>query len=168
LLQPWLHSTLGQMPGAVEWVLLQYRMPREPSTPRIAVWRRLRQLGVVQLSDGLVALPADATTREQLEWVAATVREAGGSAMAWIARALSASEELELITRMTTGVAAEYSELAAAAAAARRDGEGSRRRLATRLRRELTRIGRRDYFSAPERDAAVAAVAALGDVKESA
>src|SRR5262249_39018906 len=31
------------------WVLLAYRLPREPSTPRIAVWRRLRRLGALQL-----------------------------------------------------------------------------------------------------------------------
>ena len=37
--------------GTGWWVLLSYRVPREPSTPRIAVWRRLRQLGVAQLGD---------------------------------------------------------------------------------------------------------------------
>ena len=40
------------------WVLLCYRLPREPSTPRITVWRKLKRLGVAQLSDGLVTLPA--------------------------------------------------------------------------------------------------------------
>src|SRR5205814_10539904 len=30
--------------GRVEWVLLAYRVPREPSSPRIAIWRRLRRL----------------------------------------------------------------------------------------------------------------------------
>ena len=52
------------------WVLLAYRLPREPSTPRIALWRRLRRLGAAQLVDGLVALPHDARTREALEWLA--------------------------------------------------------------------------------------------------
>ena len=42
------------------WVLLGYRLPREPSTPRITVWRKLKRLGVVQLSDGMVALPTHA------------------------------------------------------------------------------------------------------------
>ena len=63
-----------------QWVLLCYRLPREPSTPRIAVWRKLKRLGVAQLGDGLVALPADARTREQLDWVADEVTEAGGTA----------------------------------------------------------------------------------------
>ena len=67
------------------WVLLSYRMPREPSTPRIGIWRKLKRLGVAQLSDGLVALPADARTREHLEWIADEVIEAGGAATIWLA-----------------------------------------------------------------------------------
>src|SRR6266540_843167 len=42
--------------GPGQWVLLSYRLPREPSTPRIGVWRKLERLGVTRLGDGLVAL----------------------------------------------------------------------------------------------------------------
>lgn len=52
------------MPERLQWVLLVYRLPREPSTPRISLWRKLRRLGVAQLGDGVVALPLDARTRE--------------------------------------------------------------------------------------------------------
>ena len=69
-----------------DWVLLAYKVPREPSTPRIALWRALRRLGAVQVLDGLVALPADSRTREQLEWLADEVLEAGGEASVWLAR----------------------------------------------------------------------------------
>jgi hypothetical protein len=41
-----------------QWVMLVYRLPRTPSTPRIALWRRLHPLGVAQIVDGVVALPA--------------------------------------------------------------------------------------------------------------
>jgi len=61
-----------------QWVLLAYRLPREPSTPRINVWRKLRRLGAVQVVDGLVALPADPRTVEAFEWLADEVLEAGG------------------------------------------------------------------------------------------
>src|SRR5256714_12839010 len=64
--------------AGTEWVLLAYRLPREPSTPRIGVWRKLRRLGAVQLVDGLVALPADAATIEAFDWLAEEVVEAGG------------------------------------------------------------------------------------------
>src|SRR5207244_9544861 len=60
------------------WVLLAYRLPRDPSTPRRALRRKLRRLGAVQVLDGLAALPLDARNREQLEWLAAAVVESGG------------------------------------------------------------------------------------------
>ena len=86
-----------QVPGErISWVLLSYRLPREPSTPRITLWRKLKRLGVVQLLDGLVALPADARTREQLEWLADEVVEAGGEASIWIGELGSAAQEREL------------------------------------------------------------------------
>jgi hypothetical protein len=74
------------MAATGSWVLLAYRLPREPSAPRLAVWRRLKRLGVEQLLDGLVCLPLDSRNREQLEWVAEEVIEQGGDASIWIAR----------------------------------------------------------------------------------
>jgi hypothetical protein len=53
----------------VEWVLLAYRIPRERSTPRFTVWRKLKRLGIAQVVDVLVALPLDARTKEPIEWV---------------------------------------------------------------------------------------------------
>jgi hypothetical protein len=40
------------MPAITQWVLLAYRLPREPSAPRLAVWRSLKRLGAAQLLDG--------------------------------------------------------------------------------------------------------------------
>ena len=72
--------------AGTEWALLAYRLPREPSTPRIAVWRKLRRLGVVQLVDGLVALPSSPANVEALDWLADEVIEAGGEAWTFTAR----------------------------------------------------------------------------------
>src|SRR5215469_333466 len=103
---------------AGQWVLLSYRLPREPSGPRTAVWRKLRSLGVVQISDGLVALPAGPRTREQLEWVAEEVIDSGGSAGIWLATPGSRAQERPLAQTMAAARAAEYQSLAAAAEAA--------------------------------------------------
>jgi hypothetical protein len=147
--------------GPGEWVLLTYRMPREPSTPRSAVWRQLRRLGVAQLADGLVALPADARTREQLDWLAEEIREAAGTAGVWLARPADLAQERGLAAAMAAERAAEYAAvLHEVQAAAALDGPAQRRTV-RRLREELRRIRRRDFFPPPERDAAVAAVEAL-------
>jgi len=145
----------------VQWVLLAYRMPREPSTPRIAVWRTVRRLGAVHVLDGLVALPADARTREQFEWLADQVAAAGGEATLWLGTIASAGQERGLVQQMADRAAAEYAQVAADAAAAHAEPDPIRRRTLARLRRELRRIGRRDFFPPPQRAQAVAAVAEL-------
>lgn len=145
--------------------MLCYRIPREPSTPRITIWRKLKRLGVAQLVDGLVALPADARTREQLEWIAEEILEAGGDAAIWLAQPASADQERELVERMAEARAEEYAAVTAEAAGVE-PGSREARRTGERLRAELRRIGRRDYFPPPERDVAHAAVGALLDVED--
>jgi hypothetical protein len=144
-----------------DWVLLAYRVPREPSTPRIAIWRRLRRLGAVQLVDGLVALPLDPQTLEQLEWAAEAVLEAGGEASVWTARPATAKQERELADRMAAAVAADYRAVREAAGAARDRSPADRRRTLQRLRRALRAIRARDHFPPPEREAAISAVEEL-------
>lgn len=142
-------------------MFLAYRLPREPSTPRINLWRKLRRLGVVQLSDNVVALPLDARTQEQLEWLADEVVEAGGESSIWFAEAGSSAAERALAGRMAEAVAEEYRGVIATAADARQAPAGARRRALGRLRRELRRIRNRDYFPPPEAEQARQAVEAL-------
>jgi hypothetical protein len=148
--------------------MLAYRVPRKPSTPRIAIWRRLKRLGVAQLLDGLVALPLDSRTREALEWVADDVVAASGQATIWIAQAASRSQERALAAGMAKAIASEYEAIAAEAQAAAEMEPWLRRRTLARLRRELHRIRHRDFFPPAEREQAEAAVAELAAMLEEA
>jgi hypothetical protein len=161
-MQPWLHSGVPDpsLPTG-EWVLLSYRLPREPSGPRTTLWRRLRRLGVAQLADGVVALPADARTREQLEWLAEDVLATGGTSGVWLARPATAAQERELATRMAQARAGEYRELAEQCRAAAGADPAERGRALRRLRGEWRAIGKRDFFPPSERDRAAAALADL-------
>jgi hypothetical protein len=150
----------------VSWVLLAYRLPREPSTPRISLWRKLRRLGAAQVLDGLAALPLDARNREQLEWLADEAVDAGGEATIWVGELGSAAQERELASRMADAVAADYRRLIEDAAVAREQAPGKRRRTLGRLRRELRRIRARDYFPPRERELAQRALDDLAALVE--
>ena len=156
----------GVPSGLTTWVLLAYRLPREPSTPRITLWRKLRGLGAAQIVDGLAALPHDPRNLEQFEWLADEVVEAGGEATIWVSEHASAAQERELTGRMAESVAADYRSLIEDAAAAREARPGQRRRTLARLRRELHRIRARDYFPPPERELAQRAVDELAALAE--
>src|SRR5438067_10624396 len=110
-----------------EWVLLAYRLPREPSTPRITVWRKLRRLGAVQLVDGLVALPASARNREQFDWIADEILEAGGEAWTWTATPGSKEQQRALVARMDDVARNDYRALLEEAEVALSVGGGTDR-----------------------------------------
>ncbi len=135
--------------------MLNYRLPREPSTPRIKIWRRLKNLGVAQIGDGLVALPSDARTKEHLEWVAEQVREADGQAIVWTAVPTARRYSAELADQLRHDRDLEYQGLLADVEK-NRDKPSSR--TVQRWRREWQRISRRDHFRAGLRDQARLAI----------
>lgn len=140
-------------------MLLAYRLPREPSTPRIALWRKLRRLGAVQMVDGLVGLPASARTREQLEWLADEVVEAGGEAWTWLARSGSLDQDEALLGQLTRAARDDYRALLDDLEQV--DAGSISGRSVERMRRELRRIEARDYVGLPERESARRAVERL-------
>ena len=144
----------GAVAGS-EWVLFAYRLPREPSGPRVTVWRKLRRLGALQLVDGLVTLPATAETVEMLGWLVDEVVEAGGAAWIWQATG-SKAQDRALRQQLREAVVDEYTALTAEAKTA-----GDDRRTVQRLRRALRDIERRDYTAPKERDEARRAVQRL-------
>jgi hypothetical protein len=156
------------MQRRTRWALLAYRLPREPSTPRIAIWRGLKLLGAAQIADGVAALPLDARTREQLEWLAQEVIDHGGEATIWLAEPATVAQDRTLALQIADVTAADYARLAADAAAASAQPEGTRRRTLGRLRRELRRIRLRDHFPPTIAERAQAAVEALGESLEAA
>lgn len=82
----------------------------------------------------------------------------------WVAQPDSAASHLEYVQQVTSAIDAEYDAVRRAAAAVG-DHDGEPKRALARLRRQLHRIGSRDYFGAPAGAAAREAVDRLARVE---
>jgi hypothetical protein len=145
------------------WLLCSYRLPREPSRFRLAVWRRLKRVGAVMMHDGLWVLPNDTKTREDFEWLAEEIEERGGSVMLWEARSLPGGQDSAVVLKFRTEAEERYASIAQAArklaAKGRRRGAAaqSAEKALQQLRgleRTLRLERRRDYFRATGRQQA--------------
>lgn len=52
-----------------KWMLLVYKIPREPTAGRVFIWRKLKQLGAIALQDATGVLPQTSRTQEQFQWL---------------------------------------------------------------------------------------------------
>jgi hypothetical protein len=123
------------------WLLLVYRIPREPTAGRVFVWRKLKQLGAVALQDAVWVLPGTPRTQEQFQWLAAEITELKGDAIVWTADQVYATDANALRDQFIEPVEAEYREILAALKKKGRD-------LPT-LSRRFQQVQGRDYFASP-------------------
>ena len=61
------------------WLFLAYRVPSEPSSNRIAVWRELKRLGAYYPQQAVCLLPGRAEIRERLHRIRERIAEMGGT-----------------------------------------------------------------------------------------
>ena len=148
-----------------EWAFLLHRLPREPSAPRISLWRAVRRLGAVLVADGLVALPASSRTVEHFEWLAAGIRENGGEASVWRARPTTRRDADRLVRQSRESAEDEYRALMDEALAKALDPGADSTRAVRRLRRQLHAVSTRDFFNAPSASKAREAVESLSRAK---
>src|ERR1700735_1780641 len=71
---------------AQRWLLLIHQLPTKPAYFRVKIWRRLQGIGAVAVKSTVYALPANAETQEDFEWLLKEILEGGGEAMVCEAR----------------------------------------------------------------------------------
>ena len=96
----------------MDWRVITYRLPAEPSRHRIAIWRELRRLGAVPLQQGSWALPAGEPFDAGLAQITDAITVAGGYPLMLTAVDDRASVG-QLEARFTAQREAEWSELTA-------------------------------------------------------
>ena len=96
---------------APSWVLLVYKIPREPTSSRAAVWRKLKRLGALLLHDAVWVLPATPWTREQFQWLTVEIGELGGEAYLWESHLLLNGQADALVQQFGARIDAAYQEI---------------------------------------------------------
>jgi hypothetical protein len=94
-----------------QWVLLVYKVPREPTSSRAYVWRKLKRLGAQLVHDAVWVLPATAWTREQFQWLSVEISELGGEALLWESRLTLNGQEESLVQQFQARVESVYQEI---------------------------------------------------------
>ena len=97
-----------------KWLLMTYKIPRQPTAGRVYVWRKMKQLGAVAVQDAVWVLPATARTQEQFQWLATEITELGGEATFWLADMLYEGCDPSLRQQFEIPVAKAYREILAA------------------------------------------------------
>jgi hypothetical protein len=94
-----------------QWLMLVYKIPREPTAGRVYVWRKLKQVGAVLLQDAVWVLPATARAQEQFQWLAAEIVELGGEATLWRSELAFADQDGALVKQFESETETAYREI---------------------------------------------------------
>jgi hypothetical protein len=141
----------------VRWIALSFSLPSgSASSRRVALWRRLRQIGAVSPTGSLHLLPAGPEGQEAFDWMAQEIREAGGEALVMPVEKLEEPAEARVVALFRAARDEDYQKIVAEAA----EPSAKRERL-ERLRRRFAEIERIDFFAALEGPRAAAALAQL-------
>jgi hypothetical protein len=92
------HDEQISQPGEtkVQWLILAYRVPNEPTRLRATVWRKLRSLGAIYLLNGTALFPLDPSAERTLRALRREIiDEMGGTAVLFLCDALAGAAEVK-------------------------------------------------------------------------
>ncbi len=155
----------------MSWVVFSYSLPSKArSSPRVALWRRLRRLGAVQARGRVYVLPEREDCVESFQWLAKEVEEAGGDALVMRVQQFEGVADQDLIRMFRQARSEDYRELRSKV---ERLAKGLKRSKVTvadrrelvdqvaRIRRRHAEISRTDYFDPSEGQRVLAQLDAL-------
>ncbi len=125
----------------MNWLLIVYRIPREPTSARVYAWRKLTQLGAVALQDAVWIVPASDCNREQFQWIAAEINELGGEVSLFDSNLLMTSADPTLRERFEAPVREAYEEILTSLKRRKPD--------LTALSKKYQQLKQRDFFLCP-------------------
>jgi len=97
--------------AANSWLLLLFSLPTNRNTERVAVWRRLKKMGAVQIKTSTYLLPDEPAQYEQFQWLAKQIRDYGGDSTLVRAHEIEGLTKGRVIAIFNDARAKDYVEL---------------------------------------------------------
>jgi hypothetical protein len=149
---------------ARQWLLLIYKVPKDPTRFRTYLWRQMRILGALSLQQMVCLLPKTPDHESEMQRLVAKIEEFGGEAHVLTFSSPSKEWEDRIITRFNEAVNEDYAEVAENEERFQdeihretrkekftfvelEDMEDDREK----INREMARVRARDFFDAPGR-----------------
>jgi len=134
------------------WLLLLVRLPATHSAQRVAIWRKLKKSGAIQIQTSTYILPDDPSRYETFQWLTQHIRDAGGDATLVRAREIEGLPNERLIDLFNAARAKEYATLREMlrpliANAGRRSNLAAK---LDRIRKQFREIKGTDFFDSPK------------------
>ena len=101
----------GKRGAPLSWRVLIYRVPTEPASKRVAVWRDLKRLGALYLQQCACIFPDIPGLTDAVQEVAAKIPALGGETFLLEVPRLTAEDEARIIDAFRAQRANEYAEI---------------------------------------------------------
>src|SRR5947209_8101503 len=96
---------------ATSWLLLLFSLPTNRNTERVAVWRRLKKMGAVQIKTSTYLLPDEPAQYEKFQWLAQQIRDYGGDSTLVRAQEIEGLTKEKVMAMFNDARAKDYAEL---------------------------------------------------------
>ena len=99
------------MIAANSWLLLLFSLPTNRNTERVAIWRRLKKIGAVQIKTSTYLLPDAPAQYEHFQWLAQQIRDHGGDSTLVRAQEIEGLNKEKVIAMFNDARAKDYGSL---------------------------------------------------------
>jgi hypothetical protein len=106
----WLYSSDLDARTFPTWLLLTYKLPPEPATRRLELWRRLKGMGGTYLQNGVCLLPRTDERARRLKVLEHQINTMGGDAIVLEAFALDRARKERVVSRFNADRDEAYRE----------------------------------------------------------
>ena len=137
----------------LSWLLLLLRLPATHTAQRVAIWRKLKKFGAIQIQTSTYILPDEPARYESFQWLTQHIRDAGGDATLVRAREIEGLPNEKLIGLFNSTRAKEYTALAEMLRSSKHRGKTTTKEpaphLIDRVRKQFREIQQTDFFDCP-------------------